>query len=375
MRMVLNIVERFHDRYDFYVVTRNYDSKSNRTPYSDIVENDWNSIANSKVFYLTDGQLRTSVFKKLIDEVGPSIIFLNSSFSTPTVVFLWGRRRGLFKDIPVIVSPCGSLAPACLEIKRSKKRLFLTLAKAVRLYKDVIWKASFDVELREVRKEFGKLANVVVAPDLTPASIFPEFSPGSKPVKAPGSVRLVYFSRIERKKNLRFLLESLGRISSGDVQLQVIGPIDEEKYWQECFDAIERLPKNVKVEYMGPRPQPEALQMMAASHFFVLPTQNENFGYVFLESLSAGCPNITSDQTVWTDLEDRNAGWRIPLNEVENWDATLQRCLEMDHAEYQAISQAARAYAADWLNNSENETQTENLFRLALASHNGVGQD
>jgi glycosyltransferase involved in cell wall biosynthesis len=369
--MVLNIVDRFHDRYDFYVVTRNYDSKSNRTPYPGIVANDWNSIANSKVYYLTDRQLRTSVFKKLIDEIRPSIVFLNSSFSTPTVVFLWGRRLGMFRNIPVIVSPCGSLAPACLNIKRSKKRFFLTLAKAARLYKDVIWKASFDVELREVRKEFGNSANVVVAPDLTPASIFPEFSASSKPAKAPGSVRLVYFSRIERKKNLRFLLERLGRISSGDVELTVIGPIDEEKYWQECLEAIERLPKNVKIEYVGPRPQAEALQMMANSHFFVLPTKNENFGYVFLESLSAGCPNITSDQTVWTDLDDKNAGWRIPLNDVEKWYAAIQRCINMDDAEYNAMSQAARAYAADWLNNSENEVQTEKLFRMALASRNG----
>jgi glycosyltransferase involved in cell wall biosynthesis len=41
--------------------------------------------------------------------------------------------------------------------------------------------------------------------------------------------------------------------------------------------------------------------------FFVLPTIGENFGYVFLEALAAGCPLITSDRTPWTTL--RKTHW------------------------------------------------------------------
>jgi glycosyltransferase involved in cell wall biosynthesis len=45
----------------------------------------------------------------------------------------------------------------------------------------------------------------------------------------------------------------------------------------------------------------------------VLPTYNENFGYVILEALLAGCPVILSDQPPWRDLEARQVGWTIPL--------------------------------------------------------------
>jgi glycosyltransferase involved in cell wall biosynthesis len=366
MRLVLNIVDRLHDQYDFFIVTRNYDSKSNPTPYSDVTLGDWNVVGNASVFYLTDNEIRRPVFTKLVVKVSPDIVFVNSTFCTPAVVFLWARWLGDFAKIPIIVSPCGSLAPACLKIKRFKKRTYLNIAKILGFYNGVIWRASSEQEKQEIELEFGGSAHVAIAPDLTPPVLIPDFSINQKPNKRPGSVRLIYFSRIEVKKNLKFLLECLKTATSGEIHLRIMGPVDDEDYWRKCVDVIKRLPGNVKVDYLGPQPQHKALQEMVDSHFFVLPTQNENFGYVFLESLSAGCPNITSDQTVWTDLAKHNAGWRIPLSDIEKWIGTIKECVEMDDAAFRKMSFCARSYAVGALNNDSSEARTELMIQSAV---------
>ena len=49
---------------------------------------------------------------------------------------------------------------------------------------------------------------------------------------------------------------------------------------------------------------------------FILPSKNENFGYVILESLSCGLPVLTTNKTPWEDIKNKNAGWII--NDDEN---------------------------------------------------------
>jgi glycosyltransferase involved in cell wall biosynthesis len=87
----------------------------------------------------------------------------------------------------------------------------------------------------------------------------------------------------------------------------------------ECESIIKTLPLNVTVTATGAFPsQTDALKIVSANHFFAMPTLNENFGYVFIEALAAGCPLLISDRTVWDDIESHNSGWRIPLEAPEN---------------------------------------------------------
>src|SRR4249920_2423859 len=132
--MVRNIVDRFFDRYDFFVVTRNYDSRTDRRPYTSVVTDAWNQVGNAKVFYCSRKTLTSNAFSRLISEITPDLVLLNSPFSTPTILFLFLKRKKKFRDLPVIIGACGSLSFGALSIKRLKKSVFLKFASLVGLY-------------------------------------------------------------------------------------------------------------------------------------------------------------------------------------------------------------------------------------------------
>ncbi len=367
MWTVVNLVDRFSDRYDFFVVTRNYESKGDRKPYTTVRSDAWNQIGNAKVWYFSKATFTVEAFANIVKEIQPDAVFLNSALSTPVVKFLTARRKDLFDPIPVVLAPCGEMSAGARSLKPLKKKLFLLYANTVDLYKDVIWKASFKSEKDEIRQVIGAHTEVWVAPDLAPKSILPDYDPKWKQTKEKGTARFAFLSRLTRKKNIHYFLERLKDVHTGNVQFDLIGPLEDEGYWEQCQGIIRGLPSNVTVNAVGSFPdQRDALRKLSESNFFVLPTLNENFGYVFIEAFAAGCPLLVSDNTVWKDIEQRNVGWQIPLEDTDSWIGQINNCVDMDASQYDRMSANARNYALEWLSDIETENATARVLDRAL---------
>lgn len=371
MWTVVNIVDRFSDRYEFSVLTRNYDSPGDTTPYKTVSTNEWNTLGKTHVYYASNEMLTAEKIAQLVTDVGPDCVFLNSVFGTPVIRFLTARRRKLVGNIPVVISPTGNLGTGGMAHKWFKKKAFLTLAKITHLYRGVIWKPSTQIELSEVQSVFGGQIRGMIAPDLTPKTLVPDYSFERKPKKESGSVRFIFLSRIVRKKNLGFLLECMTELTDGNIILDIVGPPEDSGYWRECQAQIKRLPPNIKVNVVGGVTYLKGLDMLLGSHFFLLPTKNENFGYVFIESLAVGSPIMISDQTVWGNVENENSGWVIPLIEKARWIDTLRKCVEMGSEEYSAMAIASRSYAEAWLADTSLEDETARVFEKAIKEATG----
>ena len=363
---VVHLVERFSDRYDFFIVTRNYDSKGDTKPYTTVKTDEWNRVGDARVFYFSSENLNQKKFAELVNEVGPDAVFLNSIMSTPVVTFLSARRKKLFLAMPVILAPCGEMSAASLRVKRPKKTLFLLYAKLLGLFKGVIWKATTETEKNEITSVVGQNIELMIASDLAPKTILPDYSPAVKPEKKPGEVSFAFVLRIVRIKNVEFFLECLKEIKTGSVTFDLIGPIEDEGYWAEINPILKELPANVTVNVTGGMPHAEALQRVCETHFFVSPTLSENFGYVFLEATAAGSPLLISDRTTWNDIVEHNAGWVVPLEDRKEWIRRIKYCIEMDDDEYKEMSSAARKYSEDWLADPTIEQDTDALLRRAL---------
>ena len=367
MRTVVNLIDRFSDQYDFFVVTRNHDSASNKIPFDSVVTDDWNQVGNARVYYFGRGKLSMRKAGALVKEIGPNAIFLNSAFGMPTRKVLWGLRKKIIPEIPVILAPCGELGTGALSLKPWKKWLFLRCANYAGLYRGILWKASSSIEEAEIRTVMGTNANIMVAPDLAPRQILPEYDQRRKPRKFPGSARFVVIARIVEKKNIHFFLECLRNVSEGEVAFEIIGPVEEPSYWHRCQKIISELPANITVRHAGPLQQSEAIERVLKSHFFALPSLNENFGYVLIESLAAGTPLIISDQTMWTDLEKQGVGWVIPLDRRDRYVDTINECIQMDDARFTLMSSASRAFALDWLSDRSVARATEKVLETATS--------
>ena len=366
MWTVVNLVERFHDRFDFFIVTRNHDGREDRTPYSAVKTGDWNATGNATVYYASRKHINQRNFAAIIDDIKPDIVFLNSLFSTLSVKFMALRRRKRLYSVPVVLAPCGELSEGSLGLKPVKKRSFLSLAKLTELYRGVIWKASSELERDEVIAVFGKTGDIMIAPDLPPRTLLPTFDPGQKPAKLPGRIRFSFVSRIARKKNLHFLLQSMLPLTTGEITLEIIGPAEDPAYWKECRSIIGKLPPNIDVRQIGPLGNSEVLQHLADSHFFVLPTLAENFGYVFVEAMAAGCPLVISENTIWGGIESKKAGWIVPIRSASDWTAALRKCIEMNTGDFERMARNAREYAVRWLSDPGVESATAAVLQAAV---------
>ncbi len=365
---LVNLVNRFSDHYDFFIVTHNHDGKTDREPYTSVESETWNTTGAAQVYYASRKTFTVKLISKLTTEISPDLILINSIFSMPSILTMTAKRRKLLRDIRILIFTCGELSKPSLSVRKAKKMLFLAVAKRFGSYRKVLWKASFDDERRDIEDVFGTGLDIMLAPDLLPKDILPEFNIASKPTKSAGSIKLIFVSRIDPKKNLSFLLECLSDIEEGSIELEIIGPHEDVQYWSVCKELIARLPQNIAINVVGSVTNTEALERMSNSHFFVLPTLSENFGYVFIEAMAAGCPLLISERTVWNDIEDRNVGWELPLASKQDWVNKLKYCINMNEDEYVLMSNNAREYAIKWLNDPDLEKATARVLEHAISS-------
>lgn len=365
MRTIVNMVERLHPEFDFRVVTRDHDGCDDFESYKTVNINEWNDLENAKVFFLPKNRVKILAVNELIKDVQPNAIYLNSYFSTLAIFVLTLKKMGKIPNIEVILAPCGELSEGSLSLKRLKKKTFRTLASTFSIYSDLIWKASSEFEVIEIESAKGKGGKTFIAPDLPSKAILPNYEQNNKRRKKAGELRLVFMSRVSAKKNLMWFLEILLQTKE-NIQFDIIGPNEDESYWERCLAVINLFPDNIKCKYLGSIPNNIVIENMINYDFFVLPTLSENFGHVFLEALSAGCPLITTNNTPWLKLEEKNIGWDLALENRNEWHNILKKCVAMDNTEYQNMSVASRKFAVDFLADKDIEEATRKVLNYAI---------
>lgn len=351
-----NLVDHLKDEYSFSVVTRDTDY-CETVPYKNIKSDQWNiSDDGVRVYYFSSGQLNKKNIATILEEESYDALYLNGIFSPYfTLLPLYLLRR---KNKRIVVAARGMLAESALAIKKTKKRLFLWLAKFLRLFSGVIFQATKEEEVSDIQKVFGKSTVIKKAQNL-PGKIHLQELPKRK--KEKGLVRLVNIARIAPEKNLKYALEVLCN-AKGNVEFDVYGPIYNQDYWNECNGVINKLPANIRVNYRGSMENSRIGEALKEYHFMFMPTRGENFGHIIIQSLSAGCPVIISDQTIWRGLESKKAGWDIPLYDAGAFVKTIEKAVEMSQEEYSGISESAFHFSSAYLNNNESVRLNMELF-------------
>jgi glycosyltransferase involved in cell wall biosynthesis len=342
IRTLANMVDRLGDEFQFKIITADRDY-GDREPYPKIKIDGWDRVGKADVFYMSPKKRSLSDFKRLFCSTEYDILYLNSFLSPQfTIKPLLLRRLRLIPDNPLVIAPRGEFSPGALGLKSLKKRVYITVAKALGLYKGAVWQASSEHEEADIRQWFGSEARVVIAPNLPPV-INAADKPKAVKGKTKGCLKILFLSRISRKKNLDGALKMLKGLK-GKIQFNIYGPMEDKAYWTECQKIISSLPKNIEVQYYESVAHDQVGTVMREHDLFFLPTLGENFGHVILEALCAGCPVLISDQTPWRSLEEKGVGWDLPLNKPEMFQEVLQRCVEINNDEYVKWSERALEY-------------------------------
>jgi glycosyltransferase involved in cell wall biosynthesis len=384
LRSLENLVEHLGDSFTFRIVTRDRDH-GDPSAFPGIAAGEWYGVGKGRAVYLASAQLGPLGMRRVIASTGHDVLYLNSLYSPRfTQVPLLLRWLGLLPRRAVVLAPRGELHPGALA-KGSwprwvpaglaaragppgyiKKRVYIALTRALGWYEGVTWQACNDEEAAQIRRYLGASAAVVVAPDLAAAPA--PAAPPARRRKVPGTLRVVFLSRIDAKKNLAGAIMLLEGVR-GRVVLDIYGPVDDPAYWARCRAALARLPANVSARYHGPVPHEWVADVFRTHDLFLFPTWGENYGHVVLEALAQGCPVLVSDRTHWRGLAHHTAGWDVDPDDTAAMGAVLQACVDMDEPEYARWSAGAASFARARSASADDVRSSRELFRtVSLAA-------
>jgi glycosyltransferase involved in cell wall biosynthesis len=358
VRSLVNLFDWLGDEFEFLVAARDREPGDGRA-FPGVRSGDWQPVGKARVFYRPPRGGGLRFWRGFLATTPHDVLYLNSCFATSVVQILLLRRLGLVPARPTVLAPRGVLTPGALGLKRGKKTMYLMLARFVGLHRNVTWHATGEDEARNILTWFPERRAAApqggqerqVRPDATSivvAANLPSKTPAKsrnsvRPPKVPGEAKIVFLSRIDRKKNLDVAI-TLVAGAKGRASLDIWGPVSDGRYWQECKRLIAKLPLGVTATYRGIVEPGDVTEVFSTNHLFLFPTRGENFGHVILEALCAGCPVLVSDQTPWRNLEEQGVGWEFPLAELDRFRAALNEVVEMGDAEFQQRACKAEAF-------------------------------
>lgn len=358
IRSAVNFARHLQHHYRVFIFTSDRDLGA-KLPYENIQTNQWIPFDEAaKVFYASPNNLNWRSISGVIGDINPDYLYLNSLFSKHFTIYplLINRANGWKSQ--TILAPRGMLRQSALQYKSVKKKLFLRAFRLLAVHRRIYFQATDDTEFKDVKGSFGDVSRVVQIPNF-PAYVPPY--PGSQ-VKRIGGLSIVFVGRLHPIKNLHFLLSCLESLK-GNVLLTVIGSEEDKAYVAQCRDQAASLPANVKVTFLGEKPNRELPAIIEQHHILGLPTQGENFGHAIFEGLSVGRPVLISDQTPWRGLETAKAGWDVSLQDIPRFKLALQTLLDMDQKQYDEWSLGAWMFASEFSEKSNALTKYTSLFQ------------
>lgn len=325
------------NEYECYIVTKNHDN-GEAGPYAGINPG-WNDRGNCKVLYLSDRNYNQAAFEKVICGIKPDVIYLQGFFQRCVLPCLLLAKK---YKISVVLAPRGELCKGAFR-KKYKKIPYICALRARGLLQKVHFQSTSAEETESIHKwlkaSYSTIHFLTNIPSL-PLTQYP------KARKKASSAQLVFLSRIHPKKNLLGAIQVLADVK-GEVSFHIYGPIEDKLYWEKCKDEISRLPENIHADYCGLVSHDEVHRVFSSYDAFLFPTFSENYGHVIAEALIVGCPIIISDQTPWTDVNEWNAGWAIPLDDRDAFAKAIQQIVDCNSDIYR---ERAKQYILTKLN-------------------------
>jgi glycosyltransferase involved in cell wall biosynthesis len=234
------------------------------------------------------------------------VVHLHGPWTTSNLqVAALARRVGK----PYVVSAHGMLDDWCMAQGALKKRVHLALASGKMLNGARAIHCAAEEEARQVAQRTSAPTRVVALPvDLGPFSPLP----GAKMARErfglrEGAATLLFLSRLHPKKGAEHAIDALHHLRSAGVDADLIlaGPAQDEAYAASLRERVTRLNVGEHARFVGMVDGVLKISLYQAATALVLPTSQENFGFVLLESLLAGTPVVTTRGVdLWRELEE-----------------------------------------------------------------------
>lgn len=356
IRSIANFCDHLSGFIDIFIVTTDTDYLSNE-PYKGIIPNSWLNTGKEQIYYLNKENIHVNSIKKIIEDIKPDIVYVNSLYSFYFTLIPIRYAKKL--NIKCVLAPRGMLSKGSLAVKPLKKKLFLKAIKLLKWFENVYFHATSVEEKKDIEKHIGKNVKIQVLKNL-PLKTFKNFHPK---LKKRNSLRITTIARIAPEKNTLYALEIIKQLNIPLIY-DIYGPIYNLDYWQKCKAVINHLNDNIVVNYMGEINPNEIPDKLNKYHVFFLPTTGENYGHAIVESMFYGCIPVISNKTPWNNLEDQKIGFDIDLSNKNVFIDILEKIYEFDQDEFNQWSENAHKFALKLSDSTELTKEYLNLFNL-----------
>lgn len=355
---IINFIATFKEDFDLAYISLEFLGRKNYTleknPLVDDVEG----------FYPL-GKLSFTLFliKRIIGR-DDKIFYLNGFYSKygsflPLILI---KLFGFFVTVPqLVIAPRGGVSSGAMALKVKRKIIYFRFLKLFRLLKGVRFHVVSELEKDALCNTIGEhyrqfcftAANVVVPkPEIKEENI----------KLSKNRVRLVFLARIHPIKNLGFLVNVLDNIDL-NVELDIYGTVDDQKYLEKSILAFGTLKNGVKISFCGEVDQSEVVRVLSQYDLYLLPTLGENFGHTIFESLDAQTPVLVSDKTPWRG-KDFEGLWDLCIESPNLWIEKITEYCYMSVAEKRKLREQAGQSAKKWLQQQNYKQTYFKLFQI-----------
>ena len=325
LRTVANMVANLSGKINIGVVTRDRDHGDTHQ-YKNIEVNKWIKYKNDKVFYFSKSKMNlfaiSSFFNK--NKKKNKRYFFNSFFEKFTVYYFISSFFAPFYTMQdlVFLAPRGEFLDGCLEINKTKKKLYMTFFRIAYHPKKVHWIFSDQYEYNDFRKKFPiKINKYTLLNDIP--TIFPlEKNKSRDKEESQRKLKVVYLARVSPEKNVDIAIKIVQK-TKRPIEFDIYGPISDIKYWEKCTKQINEY-NSKNISYKGELLPNQVSTIFSKYDIFLYPTGGDNFGHTIVESISQGTPVLISENSPWNNLNEKGWGWNVPLSNLKGYYKVLE---------------------------------------------------
>lgn len=271
---------------------------------------------------------------------------------------------------PYLLSPRGMLDDWCMEQKRLKKLAYYWAVGKRHFERAAFVHCTAQAELDQSRKWFPRGQGVVLPNllDLNPFRNAP--GPGLAREKFPflsgARPNVLFLSRLHYKKGAEIFLDAAGIVTSRGIDAGwVLAGTGDGPYVEELRRRAERLNLSDRILWTGHVGGELKVSLYQACALFALPTSQENFGFVFPESLASGTPVITTKGVdIWPELT--RSGAALIVDRTPEAFAQAIAALLTDRPRLAEMAQRGRPFALAEYEETRLVRRYEELYQSAL---------
>ncbi len=269
-----------------------------------------------------------SVFKILKKEKPDYFMSFNNSILTHFIIFLYSVYSKIHKIKTRKILKLDSDGTSFKNSKKYVKILISIFYGLISiLYDKIIVETSCGYSIFKAIPFFGKKLEIV------PNSISNEYMNNCPEIKREKTIITV--SRINKIKGIDILINSFIEIykKNPEYNLKIIGPIEDNDYYNELLEIINKNNLNNKILFCGLKNRKELIEIYKKASIFCLFSRYESFAISRLEAIAMRLYVITSEAGCAEDLK----GYNVKIVPIDDLNVSINSINE-------AINKIANGY-------------------------------